>query len=128
MVVDPDTLGKGYGTAFVDYYEKYALEHNCPYLRMDTNERNSGARKLDKKLGYTEADIVSCVFNGIEGVSTGVSGEIYMKMIILFLNHNIRKCDILLRAHIEHGKNGRGYIEKSSQYTLFHFQKNSVLY
>lgn len=29
---------------------------------------NTGARKLYKKLGYTEADIVSCVFNGIEGV------------------------------------------------------------
>lgn len=68
LVVDPDTSGKGYGTVFVDYYEKYALEHNCPYLRMDTNERNTAARKLYKKLGYWEADIVSCVFNGIEGV------------------------------------------------------------
>ena len=68
LVVDPDTSGKGYGTAFVDYYEKYALEHNCPYLRMDTNERNAAARRLYKKLGYWEADIVSCVFNGIEGV------------------------------------------------------------
>lgn len=68
LVVDPDTSGKGYGTAFVDYYEKYTLEHNCPYLRMDTNERNTAARRLYKKLGYWEADIVSCVFNGIEGV------------------------------------------------------------
>lgn len=68
LVVDPETSGKGYGTAFVDYYEKHALKHNCPYLRMDTNERNTCARKLYKKLGYAEADIVSCVFNGIEGV------------------------------------------------------------
>nr|WP_296093717.1 hypothetical protein [uncultured Dorea sp.] len=44
------------------------MEHNCPYFRMDTNERNTAARRLYKKLGYWEADIVSCVFNGIEGV------------------------------------------------------------
>ena len=68
LVLDPNASGKRYGTAFVEYYEKYALGHNCPYLRMDTNERNIGARKLYKKLGYAEADIVSCVFNGIEGV------------------------------------------------------------
>lgn len=68
LVVDPETSGKGYGTEFVKYYEKYAMEHDCPYLRMDTNERNANARKLYKKLGYWEADIVSCVFNGIPGV------------------------------------------------------------
>lgn len=68
LVVDPDRSGKGYGTEFVAYYEKYATEHNCPYLRMDTNEKNTGARRLYKKLGYWEADIVPCVFNGIPGV------------------------------------------------------------
>ncbi len=69
LVVSPKESGKGYGTKFVDFYEKYALEHGCHYLRMDTNAKNSNARKLYKKLGYKEIGIVPCVFNGIEGVS-----------------------------------------------------------
>lgn len=68
LVVSPKAKGKGYGTAFVDFYEKYALENGCPYLRMDTNARNTAARSLYKKLGYTEVSIVPCVFNGIDGV------------------------------------------------------------
>ena len=35
---------------------------------MDTNARNVRARAMYAKLGYVEADIVPCVFNGIEGV------------------------------------------------------------
>ncbi|MBU5464998.1 GNAT family N-acetyltransferase [Anaerotignum sp. MSJ-24] len=68
LVVDPLKGGKGYGTQFVDFYEKYALENGCKYLRMDTNEKNANARKLYKKLGYKEPGIVPCVFNGIDGV------------------------------------------------------------
>ncbi len=68
LVVSPKNSGKSYGTKFVDFYEKYALENGCPFLRMDTNARNSNARKLYKKLGYKEIDIVPCEFNGIPGV------------------------------------------------------------
>lgn len=68
LVVSPKIKGKGYGTAFVDFYEKYALENGCSHLRMDTNEKNAAARSLYKKLGYTEVSIVPCVFNGIDGV------------------------------------------------------------
>lgn len=68
LVVSPKIKGNGYGTAFVAFYEKYARENGCPYLRMDTNEKNSAARSLYKKLGYTEVSIVPCVFNGIDGV------------------------------------------------------------
>lgn len=68
LVVSPKIKGKGYGSAFVDFYEAYALANGCPYLRMDTNQRNTAARALYKKLGYTEADVVPCVFNGIAGV------------------------------------------------------------
>lgn len=68
LVVSPKIKGKGYGTAFVDFYEKYALENGCPYLRMDTNEKNAAARSLYKKLGYIEVSTVPCVFNGIDGV------------------------------------------------------------
>lgn len=68
LVVEPSCAGKGYGTAFVKFYEDYAREHGCPYLRMDTNARNTAARKLYARLGYWEAGIVPCVFNGIPDV------------------------------------------------------------
>jgi len=68
LVVSPQKAGKGYGSQFVTFYEEYALAHGCPYLRMDTNERNLSARKLYAKLGYREPGVVDCVFNGIPGV------------------------------------------------------------
>ncbi len=68
LVVDPGQGGKGYASAFVSFYESYAREHNCPTLRLDTNAVNTAARNLYRKLGYREAGIVPCVFNGIEGV------------------------------------------------------------
>ena len=69
LVVDPLQKGRGLGTAFVDFYESYALEQGCPYLRMDTNEKNAAARALYARLGYREAGIVPCEFNGIPGVN-----------------------------------------------------------
>lgn len=68
LVVDPAFSGKGYGSQFVKYYEEYALEQGCPCLRMDTNARNETARRLYGRLGYREAGIVPCVFNGIPDV------------------------------------------------------------
>ena len=69
LVVSPETPGKGYGREFVEYYEQYALENGCPYLRIDTNERNVRARAMYKKLGYREVGTVPCDFNGIKGVN-----------------------------------------------------------
>lgn len=68
LVISPRVFGKGYGKAFVKFYEAHALSQGCPYLRMDTNARNTRARAMYKKLGYREIGIVPCVFNGIEGV------------------------------------------------------------
>ena len=68
LVVDPAEKGRGIGSRFVSFYEAFAREHSCPYLRMDTNARNTAARRLYKKLGYEEVGVVPCVFNGIEGV------------------------------------------------------------
>lgn len=68
LVVDPLRAGRGYGTAFVAFYEGYAKNNGCPVLRMDTNEKNAAARRLYARLGYREAGIVPCVFNGIKGV------------------------------------------------------------
>ena len=68
LVISPAAARKGLGQDFVAFYEQYALQNGCPYLRMDTNARNTRARALYKKLGYSEPDIVPCVFNGIPGV------------------------------------------------------------
>ena len=54
LVVDPLRAGKGCGTRFVRFYEDYALERGCPYLRMDTNARNAAARRLYAHLGYRD--------------------------------------------------------------------------
>lgn len=68
LVVDPAKNGHGCGKQFVSFYEDYALRHGCRFLRMDTNQRNTAARRLYAGLGYREAGIVSCDFNGIGGV------------------------------------------------------------
>lgn len=69
LVVSPKTQTCGIGKEFVKFYEDYALETGCPYLRMDTNERNERARAFYRKAGYKEIGIVPCVFNGISGVN-----------------------------------------------------------
>ncbi|MBR2028260.1 MAG: GNAT family N-acetyltransferase [Oscillospiraceae bacterium] len=69
LVVNPSCIKKGIGTKMVAFYEQYAKDNNCPELRMDTNEKNTVARKLYKKLGYKEVSIVPCVFNGIPDVN-----------------------------------------------------------
>ncbi len=68
LVISPKAFGKGFGKAFVKFYEDYALSQNCPYLRMDTNAGNTRARAMYRKLGYKEIGIVPCVFNEIAGV------------------------------------------------------------
>ena len=69
LTVSPFETRKGYAREFVAFYESYAKEKGCPYLRMDTNERNTTARAMYKKLGYREIGIVPCEFNGIAGVN-----------------------------------------------------------
>ena len=69
LVISPEASGKGYGTAFVRFYERYAAERGCPELRIDTNARNRAARELYRRLGYEEIAIVPTVFNGIPGIN-----------------------------------------------------------
>ena len=68
LVVSPRHGGRGFGTKFVHYYEDCARKRGCPFLRMDTNAVNASARSLYRKLGYREACIVPCEFNGIPDV------------------------------------------------------------
>lgn len=68
LVVDPEVQAGGIGTELVAFYEEYARRHDCPFLRMDTQEKNKLARSFYHKLGFQEAGTVSCTFNGIPGV------------------------------------------------------------
>ncbi len=69
LVISPQAKGKGYGTAFVRFYEQYATDHGWTELRIDTNERNRVARSLYARLGYEEIAIVPTIFNGIPEVN-----------------------------------------------------------
>lgn len=69
LVISTRAARKGYAKAFVAFYEQYAKEQGCPYLRMDTNERNVRARAMYEKLGYKEIGIVPCVFHSMTGIN-----------------------------------------------------------
>lgn len=68
LVVDPACAGRGYGSAFIRFYETMGRALGCTCLRMDTNVTNHPARRLYAHLGFREADVVSCVFNGLREV------------------------------------------------------------
>ena len=67
LAVAPKFKGRGYGSKFVKFYEEYAVNQGCRFLRLDTWENNLTARSLYKKLGYNEVGIVTSEFNGISG-------------------------------------------------------------
>lgn len=63
LAVDPEYMGRGYGSSYAGFYEDFAREKGCRVLRIDTNEKNFVARKMYEKLGYREAATMPCVFN-----------------------------------------------------------------
>lgn len=65
LSVSPKMQKNGIGKEFMSFYEDFAKEKGCKYLRMDTNETNTQARKMYKSLGYKERGKVLCEFNGI---------------------------------------------------------------
>lgn len=69
LTVAPWASGRGYGREFLKFYETYALEQDCPILRIDTNARNTIAREMYRRHGYIESGIIPCRFNGIENVN-----------------------------------------------------------
>lgn len=68
LVVHPEHAGRGIGTAFINFYESKARSLGVHSLRIDTNQRNTAARKLYQTLGYRERGVVPCQFNGIDNV------------------------------------------------------------
>ena len=69
LTVDPFHMQNHFGQYFIQFYEKYAKDNGCRYLRIDTQEKNETARQLYHKLGYQEVGIVKADFNGISEVS-----------------------------------------------------------
>lgn len=65
LTVDATIKRCGLGNKFMEFYEKYAIQNNCKYLRLDTNEKNIEARKFYKKLKFNEIAIIPTSFNKI---------------------------------------------------------------
>ena len=68
LTVEPAAASNGIGSRFAAFYENYAREQGCKVLRIDTNAKNAAARRLYARLGYREAGIIPCDFNGIPDV------------------------------------------------------------
>ena len=68
LTIDPECSRRGLGKSFVEFYEKYAIENGCISLRMDTQAINTIGRRMYAGLGFFEAGIVPCDFNGIPDV------------------------------------------------------------
>lgn len=68
LVVSPRHAGRGLGKRFVRWYENCAALRGFRCLRLDTNERNTAARRLYRSLGYREASTVLCEFNRLRSI------------------------------------------------------------
>lgn len=68
LAVAPRARGRGYGRAFVAFYEERARALGCTELRMDTNLVNLPARAMYRRLGFAEIGCAVTGFNGIPGV------------------------------------------------------------
>lgn len=67
LVVEPALAGHGLGKKFIAFYEQQAKARGCTTLRLDTGKQNTPARSLYTSLGYREAAILECEFNGLPG-------------------------------------------------------------
>jgi len=68
LSIDPDYAGKGLATRMIAFYEAYARANGCTELRIDTQARNSAARRLYGRCGFHEVETVQCDFCGIPNV------------------------------------------------------------
>lgn len=68
LAVSPAYAGRGLGRRFIAFYESQARATGCPVLRLDTSQTNLPARSLYKSLGFREAAVLECNFNGLPGV------------------------------------------------------------
>lgn len=65
FAIDPTFRRRGYARAMLDFYERHAREEGCRALRIDTNERNSGALALYASFGFQRITIHPHCFEGL---------------------------------------------------------------
>lgn len=68
LCVSPKYKGRGFGKAFVAFYESYARSRGCTVLRLDSDAINRPAIALYLGLGYRKACVVNTSFNGIDAM------------------------------------------------------------
>ena len=65
FAIDPTFRRRGYARAMLDFYERHARKEGCRTLRIDTNERNSGALALYASAGFQRITIHPHCFEGL---------------------------------------------------------------
>ncbi len=69
FVVSPSHARKGYGEMLFKFYEEYAVENGCKYLRFSTNATNYRSRNFYRKMNVTEACELEREIRGKKGYS-----------------------------------------------------------
>ncbi|MGV3464194.1 MAG: GNAT family N-acetyltransferase [Heyndrickxia sp.] len=59
LVVNPHSRGKGEATKLIKFAEQYAVDHEVPYMRIDTYSLNKKAQNLFEKNGYRKVGEMS---------------------------------------------------------------------
>lgn len=65
LAISPKATHKGYGEAFIHFFEDLGRSRGLKALRLDTNEKNTKSRPFYKSLGYYEVGTVKSDFNGV---------------------------------------------------------------
>ncbi len=68
MIVLPEFQRHGVAQFIVSEYAEMARKLGCSWLRLDTNEINTPARALYKKLGFQEVGVAFCNFCGLPDI------------------------------------------------------------
>ena len=55
LVISPDRAGRGYGRAFIAYYEQFAAQHGCTELRIDTNAKTPRRDRCIKSMAIRKS-------------------------------------------------------------------------
>lgn len=69
FAVDPAFRRQGYARAMLAFAERYARKQGCTVLRLDTNERNLGARRLYESVGFVCVSILPHHFDGFTALN-----------------------------------------------------------
>lgn len=65
LCIPPQKSGNGYGRKMVEFAKKYALEHNCRVIRIDTYAHNEPAKNLYKNNGFQIAGYGRILLQGL---------------------------------------------------------------